>query len=253
MAPPKSYRIKQVAQMVGVSVRTLHYYDEIDLLKPKDRSDAGYRLYDETDLLRLQQILIGRKLGLALEKIRKSLDEPDFDFAASLRDQRRLLVERIDETHKMIASIDRTLQGLTNDGETIDFKMIFDGFDPADYDEEVRARWDQTQSYAQSQIKTKDYTQADWALIKKEADEIWAAAADAMRSGVPPSSDSAIEIAERYRRHVCRWFYDLSPGMYVQLSEMWVNDPRFSKNIDKHADGLAAWLAPTIKAAAAAN
>ena len=250
MAAPKVYQIKEVAQISDVSVRTLHYYDEIGLLTPNDRTAAGYRLYDDADLLRLQQILIGRSLGLALEEIRQSLDSPDFDYANSLRRQRDRLVERLDETHKMISAIDHTLEGLAAPGRVIDFKQVFDGFDPADYEAETRARWGESDAYAQSAQRTKSYTDADWSALKTELDGIWSDAAEAMRAEVAPTSDRAASIVERHRRHVHRWFYDLTPAMHAELAEMWANDPRFKANIDKFGIGLTDWLVPAVKAAA---
>lgn len=253
MAKTKAYRIKEVALIAGVSVRTLHYYDEIKLLTPSDRSAAGYRMYADDDLLRLQQILIGRSLGLALEDIRRSLDDPAFDFAESLRRQRNQLIERVDETHKMIAAIDRTLDGLADPDRAIDFEAIFDGFDPVDHEEEVRTRWGKTDAYAQSAKRTKDYTEADWRAMKAEAAEIWSAAAEAMHAAVTPTSETAADIVERHRLHICRLFYDLSPAMHADLADIWATDERFAAHIDKHTDGLTAWMVPAAKAAAAAN
>ena len=253
MTKASAFKIKEVADIVGISVRTLHYYDEIKLLTPSDRSAAGYRLYDQQDLLRLQQILIGRKLGLALEKIRKALDDPEFDYEASLREQREQLVQRVDETHKMIAAIDKTLDELKGGDLPINFRAIFDGFDPADFEDEVAGRWGDTEAFSQSSERTRHYTETDWKTIKAEADAIWVSAADAMRAGVLPSSQTAAETVERYRLHVCRWFYDLNPAMYVQLSEMWTNDARFSRNIDKYDEGLTEWLSAAIKASSEAG
>ena len=102
--------------MAGVSVRTLHHYDSIGLLVPRIRTDAGYRLYTDADLLRLQQILIGRELGLSLEEIRRSLDDPGFDRRIALIDQRARLRERVQQTEAMIRAIDAALAAL-DDGQ----------------------------------------------------------------------------------------------------------------------------------------
>ncbi|MEM8985650.1 MAG: MerR family transcriptional regulator [Pseudomonadota bacterium] len=250
MAHTKAYRVKDVALITGVSVRTLHYYDELGLLKPTDRTAAGYRLYADDDLLRLQQILIGRSLGLSLEEIRRALDDPQFDYAESLRRQRALLVERLTETHKMIAAVDATLSDLEKGGCGVDFKAVFDGFDPEVYGEEVEARWGDAPQYAESQARTKRYTEADWRAIKAELDAIWGDAAEAMAAGKSVDSAAALAIVERHRLHVCRWFYDLTPEMHVNLADMWEGDARFRKTIEKHGAGLTAWLAPAVRAAA---
>lgn len=249
MAVKKSYKVKDVALTTGVSVRTLHYYDEIGLLTPTDRTAAGYRLYTDDDLLRLQQILIGRSIGMPLEEIRRSLDDPTFDYERSLRKQRTVLAGRLTETHKMIAAIDETLDSLGDAKKDIDFKAIFDGFDPVDYEQEVRERWGVSDAHAQSAARTKDYTEADWRAIKTELGEIWTDAAEAMQSGSAADSLVAQSIVERHRLHICRWFYDLSPEGHVHLANMWISDERFRKNIDKYGDGLTEWLVPAVRAA----
>ena len=221
MADKPTYKVKDVARMTGVSIRTLHYYDEIGLLRPGRRSAAGYRLYEEDDLLRLQQVLINRALGLSLEDIRRSLDDPDFDYTESLRMQRGRLVRQLDETNGMIAAIDRTLSGLSQPQHAIDFASIFDGFDPIEHAEETENRWGNTDAYAESARRTKDYGEAEWQAIRDELDGIWKDAAALMHADTPPDAVLALEIAERHRQHICRWFYDLSPAAHVQLAVMW--------------------------------
>lgn len=202
----KMYKVKHVSKMTGVSIRTLHYYDEIGLLVPAERSPAGYRLYADEDMLRLQQILIGRSLGLALEEIRQSLDDPTFDYAQSLERQKSLLIERLGQTHKMIGAIDKTLDHLGAPRSKTELGAMFDGFDPGDYREEVAARWSQTDAYRESALRTKAYRDADWTLIKSELSMIWKDAALAMQQGEGPESEKAFQIVERHREHICRWF-----------------------------------------------
>ncbi|MEM1146621.1 MAG: MerR family transcriptional regulator [Pseudomonadota bacterium] len=252
MARTKSYQVKQVSKITGVSVRTLHYYDEIGLLKPTDRSAAGYRLYSQDDVLRLQQVLIGRSLGLALEEIRLSLDDPAFDYAQSLRQQRALLVDRLGNTHRMIAAIDTALTWLGEKTSSMDLRTLFDGFDPTRYEEEVQNRWGKADAYEESARRTKTYSDADWTLLKSELDAIWSDAANAMRGDAAPDSYIALEIVERHRAHVCRWFYDLTPEGHAGLADMWLADPRFRENIDKFGNGLTDWLATAVKASAEA-
>lgn len=245
----KMYKVKQVSKMTGVSIRTLHYYDEIALLVPSERSRAGYRLYSDDDLLRLQQILIGRSLGLALEEIRRSLDDASFDYAHSLQRQKSLLIERLGQTHKMIAAIDNTLDHLGAPRSKSDLAAMFDGFDPRDYEQEVAARWGKTDAYRETARRSKAYTDADWALMKSELSQIWKDAALAMQQGETPESEKAFEIVERHREHVCRWFYDLSPQAHSSLADMWEADNRFRANIDKFGEGLTPWVASAVRAA----
>lgn len=253
MKGPRRYKVKEAARLTGVSVRTLHYYDEIGLLVPSDRTQSGYRLYDENDLLRLQQILIGRSLGLALEQIRLSLDDPSFDHEESLRRQKVLLNERLGETHKMISAIEAALASLDEVGTNLDHATLFGGFDPRTYEEEAMQRWGDTDAYRESTRRTKTYSDTDWTAMKSELDLIWTDGAKAMQEGSSPESRMALEVVERHRRHVCRWFYDLDQAMHTSLAEMWVADARFRANIDKHRDGLTDWLAKSVRAAADAG
>ena len=249
MADKPTYKVKDVARMTGVSIRALHYYDEIGLLRPGRRSAAGYRLYEEDDLLRLQQVLINRALGLSLEDIRRALDDPDFDYAESLRRQRGRLVSKLDETNGMITAIDRTLSGLAQPQKKIDFEAIFDGFDPIEHAEEVEKRWGETGAYAESARRTKDYGEAEWQAIRDELDDIWQDAAGLMQANTAPDDVTALEIAERHRQHICRWFYDLSPAAHAELAAMWESDERFRNSIDKYGEGLTDWVAAAVRAA----
>jgi MerR family transcriptional regulator, thiopeptide resistance regulator len=250
MTKKRTLTVKDVSELTGVSVRTLHYYDEIGLLAP-DRSRAGYRLYAGADLIRLQQILIGRSSGLALEDIRRTLDDPNFDAMSALRRQREQLLARVDETHRMIASIDATLKHLNGKDEIMTDKNMFDGFEPEKYQAEAKERWGHTDAYKESARRAKKYGEKEWAAIKAEANAIFADAAAAMKKGARSESPEARAIAERHRQHIERWFYPCSTAMHVNLADMWEADDRFKANIDKHAEGLTAWLAAAVRAAAA--
>ncbi len=237
-----------------MSIRTLHYYDEIGLLVP-ERTANGYRTYTEEDLLRLQQVLINRSLGMPLEDIKRSLDDPAFDFTTALTRQRSALVDRLSDTHRMIASIDAALETLNAKDEhmTTDLKKIFDGFDPADYEEEAAEKWGDTDAYQESQRRTSNYGEAEWKAIKAEADAIWKDGAGAMNAGVAPDSIEAHAIAERHRQHINRWFYPLTPQMHAGLADMWEADERFAANIDQHGEGLTQWIAAAVRHAGQAR
>ena len=134
MTRSRTYQVKEVARLAGVSVRTLHHYDSIGLLTPGTRTAAGYRLYTDADLLRLQQILISRELGLTLEEIRRSLDDPRFDRKAALLDQRERLKDRARQAEAMIRGIDVSLAALdgSRKGE-MKMEHLFEGFNPSQY------------------------------------------------------------------------------------------------------------------------
>ncbi len=250
MSTTRTYTVKEVARITHLSVRALHHYDDIGLLVPA-RSENGYRRYAAPDMLRLQQILIHRSFGLSLEAIGKILDAPDFDPQTALKHQRQKLVDRLSDTHRMIASIDAALQTFATKVPTsmTDLKQIFDGFDPADYKEEATETWGDTDAFRESARRTKNYGDEEWRSIKHELDGIWTDAAALMQSGTTPTSSEALSIAERHRQHIDRWFYPLDESGHVQLASMWESDPRFKANIDKYADGLTCWTAAAIRAA----
>ncbi|HKQ45777.1 MAG TPA: MerR family transcriptional regulator [Rhizomicrobium sp.] len=254
MKQPRNLHVKDVAKLTGISVRTLHYYEEINLIAP-GRSAAGYRLYGDADLLRLQQILIGRTLGLSLEEIRRSLDDPAFDQMECLKAQRVRLAARAAEMNAMVASIDAALAHIANETETsaMDLKAIFDGFDPCVYEAEGAERWGKTDAFQQSAQRSKTYGEAQWRAIKVEQASIFDAAADAMKAGSDPGSAASRTIAERHRRYIDRWFYPLSPVMHATLADMWEADSRFEESIDRHGQGLTRWLAKAVRAAASAH
>jgi MerR family transcriptional regulator, thiopeptide resistance regulator len=238
-----------MARIGGVSVRALHHYDQLGLLVPKRRSEAGYRVYDDEDLLRLQQILLGRELGLPLEEIRRSLDDPGFDPRRSLTAQRHALVARADRTQAMLRAVDAALALLDDpQGGIMDIKQIFDGFDPAEHEAEVQARWGETDAYRESTKRAKRYGAAEWQQIRDEQSAIYADAAAAMHAGILADAAAAITIAERHRNAISRWFYPCSKAMHANLADLWEADARFAASIDEHAAGLTPYLAAAVRA-----
>jgi DNA-binding transcriptional MerR regulator len=251
----RTYRVKDVARMTGVSIRTLHHYDEIGLLVPRARNSAGYRLYGDEDLLRLQQILIGRELGLSLEEIRRSLDDPRFDRKKALLTQKEQLRARVRQTEAMIRAVDVALAIVEKKakGGTMDMKEIFDGFDPSEYEDEARERWGKTDAYKESMKRTKRYTADDWKRIKLEQQAIYQDAAAMMKAGGKPSDPKAMDIAERHRLSIDRWFYPCTHAMQLGLASLYESDSRFAENINKHGDGLTDFLVAAIRANAKRN
>jgi DNA-binding transcriptional MerR regulator len=248
-----SYRVKQVAELTGVSVRTLHYYDEIGLLVPA-RTRSGYRSYGDAQLLRLQQILIGRQLGLALEDIRRSLDDPKFDHRAALLEQRKLLARQRDRAGAMIRAIDAALGRLeTHSPEpgADHMKELFDGFDPEAHREEAERRWGDTDAFRESQRRASRYGKEDWQRLKAEQVAVYEALAAALGAGLEPTEQGVMDIAERHRLTIDRWFYPCSFEMHEGLAGLYESDPRFAANIDRHGAGLTPFLVAAIRANAA--
>ena len=248
----RTYQVKDVARLAGVSIRTLHHYDAIGLLVPGGRTTAGYRLYTHADLLRLQQILIGRELGLSLEDIRRSLDDPRYDRKRTLLEQRERLRERARQTAAMIRAIDAALAALDG-GRKGDMNMedLFEGFNPPEYEDEARRRWGTSDAFVESERRTRRYTAEDWKALQAEQTAVYENAYSALKAGKAPSDATVIDIAERHRQSIDRWFYPCSHAMHRGLASMYESDDRFRESIDKHGAGLAAFLAEAIRANAA--
>jgi DNA-binding transcriptional MerR regulator len=252
VARPRTYRVKDIARLAGVSIRTLHHYDSIGLLVPGARTAAGYRLYTDADLLRLQQILIGRELGLSLEDIRRSLDDPRFDRRRSLVEQRERLRERARQTAAMIRAIDAALVALDGGkGGEVNMENLFEGFNAREHEEEARRRWGTSEAFVESQRRTRRYTADDWKAIQAEQSAIYEDAYSALAARKSPSDAAAMDIAERHRQSIDRWFYPCSHAMHRGLASMYESDERFRTSIDRHGEGLAAFLAEAIRANAA--
>ncbi len=244
-----SWTVGQVADLVGVTVRTLHHYDEIGLLKPSERSSAGYRLYTEADLARLQQVVVYRRLELPLDEI-ATLLRGDADAAAHLRRQRDVVIHRLDELHGLVSAIDRALERTMEHRPATpeDLKELFgDAFDDG-YQQEAQERWGETEQWQQSRSRTASYTPADWRDVKAEMDAVNAAFVAALASGEPPTGAAAMDAAEQHRRHIDERFYAVSYDFHRGLADMYVADPRFTKTYEDLAPGLAAYVHDAIHA-----
>ena len=245
-----SYSAGDVARLSGVSVRTLHHYDEIGLLSPSGRTRAGYRQYEGDDLERLQQILCYRALGFDLRKIAAILDDPRIDPLDHLRKQRELLESKLEHLSEMVRTVEKMMEarkmGINlNPDEMFE---VFGDFDPAEHQAEVEERWGKTDAFKESQKRTSKYKKEDWKRLGKEAEEIGARLADAMTKGLPAGGVAAMDLAEQARLHIDRWFYPCSHEMHRNLGEMYVADPRFAKHYEDRAPGLAVYVRDAIAA-----
>ncbi|WP_341250232.1 MerR family transcriptional regulator [Euzebya pacifica] len=238
--------VSELAELAGVTVRTLHHYDEIGLLRPSGRTPAGYRLYDHDDLLRLQQIMFWRELGFTLAEIASALDDPDYDRAEALRDQRAELARRHDDLGLVLKAVDQALAELEGGPQTNEEEM-FVAFDHSQYEDEVKERWGETDAYRQSRERTKNMTKADFDRLAAENESFVRRLAEAFEAGTAADSESAMDLAEEARRAISQ-FYECSHEMHVNLGEMYVADPRFTATYDTHAEGLAVWFRDAIRA-----
>ena len=243
------HTVGDVAAMAGVTVRTLHHYDEIGLLSPSGRSGAGYRQYETADIERLQRILVYRELGFGLEQIAVLLDG-DVDRVAHLRRQHELLNDRITRLQRMAATVRRTMEAHTM-GISLDpheMLEVFGDHDPTEHAAEAEQRWGDTDPYRESQRRTSQYSKDDWLRIKAETGANQERVAAALRAGLPADGDEAMDAAEEHRRQLSEWFYDCSYDMHRGLADMYIADPRFTATYEKVAPGLAQYLRDAIHA-----
>ncbi|MBB6347577.1 MerR family transcriptional regulator [Nonomuraea muscovyensis] len=245
-----SFSVGQVSRLAGITVRTLHHYDEIGLLSPSERTRAGYRRYTDDDLLRLQQVLLYRELGFPLEEIAVILDEPRSDELTHLRRQHELLLIKSERLRDMIAAVERAMEARTMNIELTPEERfeVFGDFRPEDHDAEVERRWGDTREYAESRRRVASYTKADWLQLKAEAAAITEELAAAFKAGLPADGEQAMNLAERHRGHISRWFYTCSYDIHRCLGELYVTDPRFTATFDAVVPGLAAYFRVAIDA-----
>jgi DNA-binding transcriptional MerR regulator len=245
-----SHSVGRVAGYAGITVRTLHHYDEIGLLSPSARSHAGHRRYDDADLDRLQQILFYRELGFPLDEVAALLDDPDVDPQEHLRRQHDLLTARIGKLQEMAAAVETAMEARTMGiNLTPEEKFeVFGDFEPDEYAEEAEQRWGGTDAYKESQRRASSYTKEDWQRIQAESDEINRRFAELMESGAEPTSEAAMDLAEEHRQWISRNHYTCTYEIHTGLAEMYVADQRFTNTIDKAKPGLAAYLCEAILA-----
>lgn len=249
----KTFTVSQVARMAHVTVRTLHHYDEIGLLVPSQRTGKGYRQYTERDLERLQQILLFKELGFALEAIAVLIDEPAAERRAALLARREKLKVEQRKAAAVLRAIETAIHALDG-GLKMDERKLFEGFDEfehAQYADEARERWGHTDAYRESQRRARSYSKEDWSRIKAEGAAITNELAALLAQGHASSDPEARNLAERHRLHIDRWFYPCSYEMHAALGDMYVADPRFTETYERMGAGLAKYVRDAIHANAA--
>lgn len=245
------YPIGEVARRTGITVRTLHHYDELGLLVP-DRSETGQRLYAAADLDRLAAILTYRALGIGLARIAQLL-EGDEDEGAVLGRRRREVIEHIERLRRVLADIDAQLEGQDMDPDKI--KDIFGDFDPdGGLAAEAEERWGDTDAWAESRRRVAEYGPEDWERIRAEGEDIGHRFGAMVDAGVDPGSEEAMDLAEEHRRHISGAYYSCTYGIHAGLGDMYVADPRFSAYWDDgFGEGTAAFVRDAIIANAVRN
>jgi len=235
------YTVNKLAKLAGVSVRTLHYYDEVGLLKPSKIEKNGYRVYEERELLKLQQILFFRELEFPVDEIKKIMSSPTFDMRAALRDHRVMIELKKKRLSGLIKTIDNTIKKLDNEHvmNDQDMKEAFDAFGEETvkkYAEEVKQRWGHTDAYKQSMERYSKMTKADMEKYKQDSDIFMKKVAETMDKGA--TSPEFQELIAQHFQGLSTW-YEPNFEMYRGLAKMYVDDPRFTAYYEKYKPGLA--------------
>ena len=233
-------QIKEFAEFTGVSVRTLHYYDEIGLLRPASVDRAtGYRYYDETSLLRMQQILFYRELDFSLKSIAEILLSPNYDKNLALRQQKQLLILKKKRLERLISAIDSTAKG-----ENV--MRAFDNSKFEQYKAEAKEKWGSTDAYREYEEKAKDQSWDSAQSAADGLDAIFAEFADCMKNGEAADSAVAQALVKKLQQHITDNFYPCTTQILAGLGQMYVLDERFRDNIDLHGIGTAAFVSAAI-------
>lgn len=236
-----AYTVHQLAEMAGVSVRTLHHYDQIGLLTPSARTPAGYRLYGAKDLLRLQQVLFFKELDLPLAEIQAILADPGFDQVAALRQHRLLVRSRVDRLETLLTTIDRTIAKLTEVDMSLTDEELYEGFPKeqvARWKREVDERYDPA-LVAESNRRVRAMSKEQWNAVKAEGDAISRRMAELM--GRDPSDPEVQKTIARQHAWIER-FYPCSAEMFEGLGQHYAEHPEFRATYDKYRLNLADFM-----------
>ena len=233
-------QIKEFAGFTGVSVRTLHYYDEIGLLTPAFVDKVtGYRFYDEKSFLRMQEILFYRELDFSLKSIGEILSSPNYDKNKALNEQKQLLILKKERLERLISAIDGAVKG----------ENVMKAFDNSEFEKhkaEAREKWGKTDAYKEHTERTKNYSKQKWNDLAEGMNHIMAEFALCMRKGENPDSTEAQNLVKMLQNHITKNYYVCTNEILAGLGQMYVADERFKNNIDKHAEGTAAFISEAI-------
>ena len=237
-------KINDVAKLTGITVRTLHYYDEIGLLKPSKITDAGYRIYDEKNLETLQQILLFREMNFPLSEIKEIISNPKFDRIDALEKHKNLLIKKRQRLDNLINLVNNTIKG-ENDMSFKEFDMTEIEATKKKYAKEVKERYGKTDAYKEYEVKTKNYDKDKWNDVNTEANEIFKTFAD--NKDKAPESEEVQELVKRWQDCITNNYYNCTKEILASLGLMYVNDERFKENIDKCGEGTAEFMSKAIE------
>lgn len=242
-----NYQIKEFAKLTGVSVRTLHYYDEIKLLEPAFVDEQnGYRFYDEKSLERMQEILFYRELDFSLKSISEILTSPNYNKQAALEKQKKLLILKKDRLEKIISAIDNAAKG-----EIFDMN-VFDNSDFISernkYAAEAKEKWGKTAAYKEYEKKSSAYSKEKYNELKSAMSDIFGEFAECFKSGEKVYDSNAQALVKKLQDFITENYYSCTDEILAGLGKMYIADERFKANIDFHGSGTAEFVSAAIDA-----
>lgn len=238
------YSIKEIADLAGVTTRTLRYYDQLGILVPAEIADNGYRFYDRKNLLQLQQVMFFRELDVPLKEIQQMLNRPEFHPISALEEHRGAILTQVERLRKLLDTLDNTIAGLQGDQKMAD-KDFFEGFDETQYEEETWELWGDTSQYKESQRKWSSYSGDQKDEIKREGGRITLRMVTKNPGAKPDDPDVQAAVGEYYD-HLNMYFYSCGVKFLRGLADMWVQDPRFAFNYERIREGGAAFVREAV-------
>ncbi|MGW4887557.1 MerR family transcriptional regulator [Streptomyces murinus] len=249
-----SYSVGQVSAYAGVTVRTLHHYDKSGLLSPSERSPAGYRLYGDADLARLQQILFYRELGFSLDEIAAILKDPQANAVEQLRVRQRQLHAEIARLQRLAEVAERAIE-VQRTGVSLTPQERFEAFGEITFDlsyaTEAELKWADSAGQRESMARAAAHTKEDWRRLMSEASAWRAELLAAFDEGEPSDGERAMDLAEEHRLHISRWFTSCPPGMHLRIADDFVADPRAFALVvppSQQRPGLAVYTRRAVRA-----
>ncbi|MEW2343608.1 MULTISPECIES: MerR family transcriptional regulator [Streptomyces] len=252
-----SYSVGQVSAFAGVTVRTLHHYDKAGLLSPSERSAAGYRLYGEADLARLQQILFYRELGFSLGEIGAILDDPGTNALEHLRARQAKLSEEIARLRRLAEVAERAIE-VQQTGVSLTPEERFEVFGEIAFDlsyaTDAELKWADSEGQRESMARAAAHTKEDWRQLMGEAGAWRAELLAVFDEGEPSEGERAMDLAEEHRLHISRWFTACPPDMHRRIADGFLADPRAFALVvppSQQRPGLSAYMCRAVHANAA--
>jgi len=238
------FSIKEIADLAGITTRTLRYYDKLGILVPTEIADNGYRLYDRKNLLQLQQVMFLRELDVPLKDIQHMLSRPDYLPVAALEKHRAAILIQVERLRKLLDTLDSTIANLKGDHKMAD-QEFFEGFDETQYEVETRELWGDTSQHKESQRKWASYSKDQKEEIKQEGGRI-ALRMVTENPGVKPDDPDVQAAVGEYYDYLNKYFYSCEVEFLRGLADMWVQDSRFAVNYERIREGGSAFVREAV-------